>query len=217
MASPAGAKPDEQGAPIAHRLLREAVSTQKLSKEFIALCKLVRDQAEERSVSKQSENVFKELSLLEFQARRHLLADQANAQDQQLYETKQAQLEQEIEQASQQLESNKIKLQTAREEKKRKLQYEERRLKCKQYPKRSTTASEIEAVHQEIEVLQAETDQAVQEYEVHEKRFAVLIRFVDELEASLHPDEAIIGEQSRQGNVADQSDRDSCDRSVMQE
>ncbi len=34
---------------------------------FIALCKLVRDQAEERTVSKQSENVFKELSLLEFQ------------------------------------------------------------------------------------------------------------------------------------------------------
>ncbi|DBB18120.1 hypothetical protein WJX82_001170 [Trebouxia sp. C0006] len=217
MASPAGAKPDEQGAPIAHRLLREAVSTQKLSKEFIALCKLVRDEAEERTVSRQSENVFKELSLLEFQARRHLLADQANAQDQQLYETKQAQLEHEIEQASQLLESSKIKLQTAREEKKRKLQYEERRLKCKQYPKRSTTAAEIEAVHQEIEVLQAETGQAVQEYEVHEKRFAVLTRFIDELEASLNPDEAIIGEQSRPGNVADQSDRDSCDRSVMQE
>ncbi|KAA6426781.1 MAG: hypothetical protein FRX49_03106 [Trebouxia sp. A1-2] len=149
------AKPDEQGAPIAHRLLRDA-------------------------------------------ARRHLLADQANAQDQQLYETKQAQLEHEIEQASQQLESNKIKLQTAREEKKRKLQYEERRLKCKQYPKRSTTAAEIEAVHQEIEVLQAETDQAVQEYEVHEKRFAVLTRFVDELEASLNPDEAIIAERMQE-------------------
>jgi len=58
------------------------------------------------------------------QACRHLLADQANAQDQQLYETKQAQLEHEIEQASLQLESNKTKLQTAREEKKRKLQYE---------------------------------------------------------------------------------------------
>ena len=58
------------------------------------------------------------------QARRHLLADQANAQDQQLYETKQAQLEHEIEQASQLLESSKNKLQTAREEKKRKLQYE---------------------------------------------------------------------------------------------
>ena len=43
---------------------------------------------------------------------------------------------------------------------------QERRLKCKQCPKRSTTAAEIEAVHQEIEVLQAETDQAVQEYEV---------------------------------------------------
>ncbi len=43
---------------------------------------------------------------------------------------------------------------------------QERRLKCKQYPKRSTTAAEIEAVHQEIEGLQAETDQAVQEYEV---------------------------------------------------
>ncbi len=62
--------------------------------------------------------------IVSVQARRHLLADQANAQDQQLYETKQAQLENEIEQASQQLESNKIKLQTAREEKKRKLQYE---------------------------------------------------------------------------------------------
>ena len=53
--------------------------------------------------------------------------------------------------------------------------------------------------------------------QVHEKRFAVLTRFVDELEASLNPDEAIIGERSRPGNVADQSDRDSCDRSVMQE
>ena len=46
---------------------------------------------------------------------------------------------------------------------------QERRLKCKQYPKRSTTAAEIEAVHQEIEVLQAETDQAVQEYEVSDR------------------------------------------------
>jgi len=52
--------------------------------------------------------------------------------------------------------------------------------------------------------------------QVHEKRFAVLTRFVDELEASLNPDEAIIGERSRPGNVADQSDRDSCDRSAMQ-
>ena len=43
---------------------------------------------------------------------------------------------------------------------------QERRLNCKQYPKRSTTAAEIEAMHQEIEVLQAETDQAVQDYEV---------------------------------------------------
>ena len=49
---------------------------------------------------------------------------------------------------------------------------QERRLKCKQYPKRSTTAAEIEAVHQEIEVLQAETDQAVQEYEVSDQRCA---------------------------------------------
>ncbi len=52
---------------------------------------------------------------------------------------------------------------------------------------------------------------------MHEKRFAVLTRFVDELEASLNPDEAIIGERSRPGNVTDQSDRDSCDQSVMQE
>ena len=58
------------------------------------------------------------------QARRHLLADQANAQDQQLYETKQAQLEHEIEQANVGLETNKTVLQTAREDKKRKLQYE---------------------------------------------------------------------------------------------
>lgn len=46
---------------------------------------------------------------------------------------------------------------------------QERRLRCKQYPKRSTTAAEIEAVHQEIEVLQAETDQAVQEYEASDQ------------------------------------------------
>jgi len=52
------------------------------------------------------------------------------------------------------------------------LAIQERRLKCKQYPKRSTTAAEIEAVHQEIEVLQAETDQAVQEYEVSDQRCA---------------------------------------------
>ena len=34
---------------------------------FIALCKLVRDQAEEKNISKQSEVVLKDLSLLEFQ------------------------------------------------------------------------------------------------------------------------------------------------------
>lgn len=43
---------------------------------------------------------------------------------------------------------------------------QERSLKCVQYPKRSTTAAEIEAVHQEIESLQSETEQAVQQYEV---------------------------------------------------
>ena len=35
-----------------------------------------------------------------------------------------------------------------------------------QYPKRSKTAAEIDAVQQEIEALQAETEQAVQQYEV---------------------------------------------------
>ena len=58
------------------------------------------------------------------QARRHILADQANAQDQKLYEIKQAQLENEIEQANQALESHKAQLQIARADKKRKLQYE---------------------------------------------------------------------------------------------
>ncbi len=43
---------------------------------------------------------------------------------------------------------------------------QERSLRCVQYPKQSTTAAEIEAVHQEIEKLQAETEQAVQQYEV---------------------------------------------------
>lgn len=217
MTSPGGAKQDDQSVPIAYRLLREALSTQKLSKEFITLCKHVKDQ-KEAAIAGQAQIVIKDLSVLEFQARRHLLADQANAQDQQLYETKQAQLEHEIEQANVGLETNKAVLQTAREDKKRKLQYEERSLKCVQYPKRSTTAAEIEAVHQEIESLQSETEQAVQQYEVHGKRFAVLTRFVDELEASLNPDEANVGERSRPGNAVEQSDRDSSvERSVMQE
>ena len=54
--------------------------------------------------------------------------------------------------------------------------------------------------------------------QVHGKRFAVLTRFVDELEASLNPDEANVGERSRPGNAVEQSDRDSSvERSVMQE
>ena len=63
-------------------------------------------------------------SSFHLQARRHLLADQANAHDQKLYEDKQAQLDHEIEQASQALETHKAQLQQARAEKKRKLQYE---------------------------------------------------------------------------------------------
>lgn len=43
---------------------------------------------------------------------------------------------------------------------------QERRLRCKQYPKRSTIAAEIETVHQEIDALQSETDQAMHQYEV---------------------------------------------------
>ena len=57
---------------------------------------------------------------MHLQARRHALAEQANAHDRQLYETKQAQLEYEIEQAQVALTASKIELQEAREEKQRK-------------------------------------------------------------------------------------------------
>lgn len=111
-----------------------------------------------------------------------------------MYEAKQAQLDHDIETANAELDRSKIVLQAARQEKKRKLQYEvivqaphypsivqqpkvpcsrwtsmllqEKREKCVQYPKRSRTEAEIAAVHQEIEALQTETEQAAQEYEV---------------------------------------------------
>lgn len=50
--------------------------------------------------------------------------------------------------------------------------------------------------------------------QVHGKRFAVLIRFVDELEASLNPDEMHDMDRSR-ASFTDQSDRDSSGRSVQ--
>ena len=50
--------------------------------------------------------------------------------------------------------------------------------------------------------------------QVHCKRFAVLTRFVDELEASLNPEEAQVKERNRAG-AADQSDRDSSERSTQ--
>ena len=43
---------------------------------------------------------------------------------------------------------------------------QEKREKCVQYPKRSKTEAEIAAVHQEIEILQNETEQAMHDYEV---------------------------------------------------
>ena len=52
--------------------------------------------------------------------------------------------------------------------------------------------------------------------QVHGKRFAVLTRFVDELEASLNPDEANIGERSRADGLTDQSDTDSSEQSMQE-
>lgn len=53
--------------------------------------------------------------------------------------------------------------------------------------------------------------------QVHGKRFAVLAKFVDELEASLNPDETDVGERSRPANATDQSDRDSDHHSMAPE
>lgn len=50
--------------------------------------------------------------------------------------------------------------------------------------------------------------------QVHHKRFAVLTRFVDELEASLNPEEVHIVERNKAG-ATDQSDRDSSERSMQ--
>ena len=50
--------------------------------------------------------------------------------------------------------------------------------------------------------------------QVHRKRFAVLTRFVDELEASLNPEEMHVLEHSKPG-ATDQSDRDSSERSMQ--
>lgn len=50
--------------------------------------------------------------------------------------------------------------------------------------------------------------------QVHRKRFAVLTRFVDELEASLNPEEMHVVERNKAG-AADQSDRDSSERSMQ--
>lgn len=46
------------------------------------------------------------------------------------------------------------------------LRLQEKREKCVQHPKRSRTEAELEAVDKEIAALQAETEQAVQDYEV---------------------------------------------------
>lgn len=43
---------------------------------------------------------------------------------------------------------------------------QEKREKCILYPKRSKTEAEIAALHQEIETLQNETEQAMHDYEV---------------------------------------------------
>lgn len=54
------------------------------------------------------------------QARRHAIAEQANVHDRKLYESKQAQLEHEIEQAQGVLTTSKLELEAAREEKRQK-------------------------------------------------------------------------------------------------
>ena len=50
--------------------------------------------------------------------------------------------------------------------------------------------------------------------QVHRKRFAVLTRFVDELEDSLNPEETQVVERNKAG-ATDQSDRDSSERSMQ--
>ena len=50
--------------------------------------------------------------------------------------------------------------------------------------------------------------------QVHGRRFAVLTRFIDELEAALNPDEMHDMDRSND-SAADQSDRDSSGRSVQ--
>lgn len=63
------------------------------------------------------------------QARRHEIAEQANVNDRKLYETKQAQLEHEIEQAQGVLTNSKLELEAAREEKRQKNECEVRLVK----------------------------------------------------------------------------------------
>ena len=58
--------------------------------------------------------------LVHIQAEKHTLAEKANLHDRQLYETKQAQLEHEIEQAQDVLTASKLELEAAREEKRQK-------------------------------------------------------------------------------------------------
>ena len=52
--------------------------------------------------------------------------------------------------------------------------------------------------------------------QVHRKRFAVLTRFVDELEASLNPEEMHVAERNDlKAGATDQSDRDSSECSMQ--
>lgn len=112
----------------------------------------MREHKDPKLVGAQATSTIKQLSLLEFQvqrhscvapacvvcssskghtrfdlavqAQRHLLAKQANAEDQSMYEAKQAQLDHDIQAANARLDRSKDVLQAARQEKKRKLQYE---------------------------------------------------------------------------------------------
>lgn len=89
MASPSCGKADEETVATAYRLLRDAVSTQAVSREyvlivwsqrvrihlnaqellsrFILLCKHVREHKDAKVIGAQATSTIKQLSLLEFQ------------------------------------------------------------------------------------------------------------------------------------------------------
>ena len=74
----------------------------------------------------------------------------------------------------------------------------------------------LRSIHFDLLYSLTKYESACHAIQVNGKRFAVLTRFVDELEASLNPDEANAGERSRADGLTDQSDRDSTERSMQE-